>query len=72
VVQLVPDPSDQTVQQSASQTGRLADKSAMGGSTTPQAGSTGFGPLDHTVQQSASQTGRQAARTTRGGSTDST
>jgi hypothetical protein len=32
-VKLVPDPSAQTVQQSASQTGRHADRSARGGST---------------------------------------
>jgi hypothetical protein len=61
-VQLVPDPSAQTVQQSANQTDRQADRSARGGST-------GFGQIDQTVQQSASQTSRQSAGFARGGST---
>jgi hypothetical protein len=48
------------VKQSASQTGRQADKSARGGSTS-------HCQADQTVQQSASQTGRQADKSARGG-----
>jgi hypothetical protein len=61
-VQPVSDSCAQTVQKSASQTGRQVDRSARGGSS-------GLYHTDQTMQQSARQTSRQANMSARGIST---